>query len=70
MSFYSIWSNSCFLIRIFCPLKDNNIAGLCGVSKGSKWKNEKPWDGFDGVSHGLFRRQFSFTLFLVWILKF
>jgi len=29
------------------------MAGLCGVSKGSRWKNGKPWDWLDGVSYDL-----------------
>jgi len=44
------------------------MAGLGGVPKGSRSTNGKPWDGLDGVSFGL-EDKFSFTLFLVWILK-
>ena len=36
--------------------RDHNMAGLCGVSKSSRWKNTGPWDGLDGVGYGLINK--------------
>ena len=33
--------------------EDHNMTGLCGVFKGSRWINEKPWAGPNGVGYGL-----------------
>ena len=33
--------------------EDHNMTGLCGVFKGSRWINGKPWAGPNGVGYGL-----------------
>ena len=46
---------------------DLNMAGLCGLSKGSRWKNGAPWDGLDGVGYGLGYHELVHLIFLFFL---